>query len=232
MPAKHRPDGGQPMRRREIFRWMLLMPAVAALHASPAHAADDQSAKVREASEVMEEIMAIPEQSIPPALLAEAHAIAVIPGVLKAGFIVGGRFGRGVVMVRGKSGWSDPVFLTLAGGSFGWQIGAQAADVILVFKNRRGLDSLVNGKFTLGADAAAAATDVQLKSEIYSYSRSRGLFAGVALDGSVLDIDKDADAAYYGKPGISATDIFDGNAPRHPEDAQKLKSLLGKYARR
>jgi len=229
------------MRLRHLFHWMMLMFAAAVLNSVPVRADDEQSAKVREADEVMGEIMAIPESSIPPALLAEAHAIAIIPSVLKAGFIVGGRFGKGVVMVRGKAGWSDPVFLTLAGGSFGWQIGAQAADVILVFKNRRGLDSLVNGKFTLGADAAvsagpvgrnaAAATDVQLKSEIYSYSRSRGLFAGVALDGSVLDIDKDADAAYYGKAGITATEIFDGNAPKHPADSQKLKSTLGKYAR-
>ena len=228
------------MRLRDFFHWVWLMLAAMMLHAQPARAAEEQIVTVKEAKEVMEEIMAIPEQSIPPSLLANAQAIAIIPNVLKAGFFVGGRFGKGVVVVRGKTGWSDPVFLTLAGGSFGWQIGAQAADVILVFKNRRGLDSLVNGKFTLGADAAVsagpvgrnaeAATDVQLKSEIYSYSRSRGLFAGVALDGSVLDIDKDANAAYYGKDGITATDIFDGRAPRHPEEAGKLKSTLGKYA--
>jgi lipid-binding SYLF domain-containing protein len=228
------------MRFRKFFHWLLLIPAAVAFHIAPVLAAEQQTAKVKEAREVMEEIMAIPEQSMPPSLLTDAHAIAIIPDVIKAGFIVGGRFGKGVVMVRGKAGWSDPVFLTLAGGSFGWQIGAQAADVILVFKNRRGLDSLVNGKFTLGADAAvsagpvgrnaAAATDLQLKSEIYSYSRSRGLFAGVALDGSVLEIDKEANSGYYGRDGITATDIFDGKVPRNPEEAQKLKSTLGKYA--
>lgn len=227
------------MRLRDFFHWMWLMLAAMALHAPPVRAAEEQAVKVKEAKEVMEEIMAIPEQSIPPSLLADAQAIAIVPDVIKVGFVVGGRFGKGVVMVRGKAGWSDPVFLTLAGGSLGWQIGAQAADVILVFKNRRGLDSLVNGKFTLGADAAvsagpvgrdaAAATDAQLKSEIYSYSRSRGLFAGVALDGSVLEIDKDADAGYYGKGGITATDIFDGRAPKHPEESGKLKSVLSKY---
>jgi lipid-binding SYLF domain-containing protein len=215
-----------------------------AIYAPVLRAADDQSVKVTEAAEVMEDIMAIPENAIPPNLLADATAIAIIPSVLKAGFIVGGKYGKGVVLrrnARGK-GWSDPVFLAIAGGSLGFQIGASATDVILVFKNRRGLDSLVNGKFTLGADAAvaagpvgrnaAAATDVQLRSEILSYSRSRGLFAGVALDGSVLEIDHPANANYYGKRGIRAREIFDGKAPRHPAEAMRLKNVLAKYAGR
>ncbi len=164
--------------------------------------------------------------------------------MVKVGFILGGRFGKGVVLRRGTSGvgWSEPVFLTLTGGSVGFQIGAQATDVILVFKNRRGLDSLVNGKFTLGADAAvaagpvgrnaAAATDVQLKSEILSYSRSRGLFAGVALDGSVLEIDQSANASYYGKEAITAGEIFEGGAPRHPDEAARLRATLSRYSGR
>jgi len=227
------------MRLPDFFHPALVV-LLAMAWAQPARAGEE-AVKVREATEVMEEIMAIPESSIPPSLLADAQAIAVVPNVIKVGFVVGGRFGKGVVAVRAKSGgWSAPVFMTLAGGSFGWQIGAQATDVILVFKNRRGLDSLVNGKFTLGADAAvaagpvgrnaAAATDVQLKSEIYSYSRSRGLFAGLALDGSVLEIDHAANGTYYGKSGIGADEVFDGKAPAHPEEAKAFAAMLGKHA--
>ena len=232
------------MRMSHLFYWLLLVLSVFTLqiHSARAAEAEKEAVRVKDAREVMEEIMQIPEKAIPPSLLADAQAIAIVPNVIKAGFIVGGRFGQGVVMVRDQKThvWSDPVFLTLAGGSFGWQIGAQSADVILVFKNRRGLNNLVNGKFTLGADAsvaagpvgrnAAAATDVQMKSEIYSYSRSRGLFAGLALDGSVLNIDHDADAAYYGKPGITAGDIFDGKAPKHPEEIKALRAIIAKYA--
>ncbi len=204
-------------------------------------AGENEAVKVREATEVLGEILAIPEKSMPPSLLANAHAIAIVPNVVKVGFVIGGRYGKGVVLRHnGKGGWGAPVFMTLTGGSVGWQIGAQSSDIILVFKNQRGLDSLVNGKFTLGADAAvsagpvgrnaSAATDAQMKSEIYSYSRSRGLFAGIALDGSVLEIDHDADAAYYGKPGIAVADIFAGKVPRLPPDAKALAEALNRYA--
>jgi len=212
----------------------LLLGAAVAVRA----AGEDEIARVREATQVLEEIQGIPEQSIPPSLLAHAQAIAIIPGVVKAGFIVGGRYGEGIVLRRDpKSGkWGYPVFLTLAGGSFGFQIGASSSDVILVFKNRRGLDSLVRGKFTLGADAsvaagpvgrqAEAATDTELKAEIYSYSRSRGLFAGVALDGSVLDIDHEATARFYGKPGLTAYDVFEGRVPKVPAVVRRLHKVL------
>ena len=230
------------MRNRRLLPWMSSLLLLFVVQTSAAFASEEQVAKVKESKEVLEDIMAIPENAIPPSLLNDAQAIAIVPGVIKAGFIVGGRFGRGVVMMRGKArrGWSDPVFLSLAGGSVGFQIGAQATDVILVFKNRRGLDSLVNGKFTLGADAAvatgpvgrnaAAATDVQLKSEILSYSRSRGLFAGVALDGSVLEIDHSANASYYGKQDITPSEIFENRAPRHPQEALRLRAALARYS--
>jgi len=205
-------------------------------------AGENEAVKVREASEVLDEIMAIPEKAMPPSLLAHAHAIAIVPNVVKVGFVIGGRYGQGVVLRHnGKSGgWGAPVFMTLTGGSVGWQIGAQSSDIILVFKNQRGLDSLVNGKFTLGADAAvsagpvgrnvAAATDTQMKSEIYSYSRSRGLFAGIALDGSVLEIDHSANAAFYNQPGISAVDIFAGQVAHLPASAKALDMALDKFA--
>jgi len=159
---------------------------------------------------VLSEILAIPEESLPERLLREAEAIAVMPDVVKAGLVFGGRGGKGLMAVRGSDGtWSNPTFITLGGGSFGFQAGVQSADVVLVFRNRRGVDNIVNGKFTLGADASVAAgpvgraaqasTDGQLKAEIYSYSRARGLFAGIALDGAVIAIDNRANRRVYGR---------------------------------
>ncbi len=166
--------------------------------------------RANNAVRVLSEVLNIPEESIPERLLREAEAIAVLPDVIKAGLVFGGRGGKGLIAVRGSDGsWSNPSFITLGGGSFGFQAGVQSADVVLVFRNRRGVDNIVNGKFTLGADASVAAgpvgrsaqasTDGQLKAEIYSYSRARGLFAGIALDGAVIAIDNRANRRVYGR---------------------------------
>ena len=190
--------------------------------ALPALAGQIEDKRANEASRVLGEILRIPEQSVPSSLLQEAQAIAVIPDVVKAGFVVGGRRGRGLIAIRGSDGsWSHPSFITLTGGSFGFQAGVQSADVILVFRSARGVDSIVNGKFTLGADASVAAgpvgrsaqasTDEKLKAEIYSYSRARGLFAGVSLDGTRLGIDNKSNQAVYGQ-GNTARAIFEGRA--------------------
>jgi lipid-binding SYLF domain-containing protein len=173
--------------------------------------------------------MAVPENRVPDALFSKAEAIAVIPNVVKASFVVGGRRGRGLVSVRNADGsWSNPSFVTITGGSFGLQAGVQSADIVLVFRSERGLDSIVNGKFTLGADAgvaagpvgrnASAATDGQLKAEIWSWSRARGLFAGVALDGAVLSIDDAADEAVYGRDTTPRM-IFEDRYAQRPSDA-------------
>jgi lipid-binding SYLF domain-containing protein len=186
------------------------------------HAGQVEDDRARDASRVLGEILRIPEESVPSNLLTEAQAIAVIPNVVKAGFVVGGRRGRGLIAVRTRDGsWSHPSFITLTGGSLGFQAGVQSADVILVFRSDKGVDSIVNGKFTLGADASVAAgpvgrsaqasTDEQLKAEIYSYSRARGLFAGVALDGTRLGIDNKSNQAVYGQ-GNTARAIFEGRA--------------------
>lgn len=175
-----------------------------------ASAQEKEIARADNAVRVLSEILAIPEESIPERLLREAEAIAVMPDVVKAGLVFGGRGGKGLMAVRGSDGtWSNPSFITLGGGSFGFQAGVQSADVVLVFRNRRGVDNIVNGKFTLGADASVAAgpvgrsaqasTDGQLKAEIYSYSRARGLFAGIALDGAVIAIDNRANRRVYGR---------------------------------
>ncbi|MDD5712944.1 MAG: lipid-binding SYLF domain-containing protein [Smithellaceae bacterium] len=191
-----------------------------------------EDVKIREATDVLAQITSIPDQEIPEWLLKDAHGIAVIPGVIKAGFFVGGRYGKGVMSVRTEAGnWSMPVFITLAGGSFGWQIGAQSADIILVFKTNRSIDAIRQGKFTLGADASIAAgpvgrqaeasTDVNFKAEIYSYSRARGLFAGLAVQGAVIQLDYDANNAYYGA-AVNTDELFKGRAPKEPADARRF----------
>lgn len=203
---------------------------------SPAYGAGaKEAAKVNEATEVIKEISDIPEEGIPPSLLRNAYAVAVIPSVIKVGFVIGGRHGTGVLVLRKGSGWSDPSLISLTGGSIGWQIGAQSTDVILVFKSKKSVDGIVSGKFTLGADAAVAAgpvgrraeaaTDAQLKAEIYSYSRSRGLFAGVSLEGSALEIDHEANEAYYGRSQITPDEIFAGSTVT-PKTAIRFKAAL------
>ncbi len=208
----------------------------------PLHAeAAGGKSKINDCIEVMDDIMSIPEKGIPPALLSNAEGIAIIPGVIKAGFIIGGRHGTGVIVVHEDGKWSNPAFISLTGGSVGWQIGAESADVILVFKTRKGVDSMLKSKFTLGADAAVAAgpvgrqasagTDAQLKAEIYSYSRSRGLFAGISLEGAVLQADDEENDAFYGKDGLRAREIFDDKTLKAPAVVNKLKETLGKYAK-
>ena len=171
---------------------------------------------------VVQQIQSIPESGIPDRLLDDARAIVVVPDTIKAGFLIGGRRGLGLMSVKTADGtWSNPVFVKLAGASFGLQAGVQSADVILVFRSDRGLESIVNGKFTLGADAsvaagpvgrsAAAATDGEFKAEIWSWSRARGLFAGVALDGAVLSIDNGANSSAYGN-GVTPRMVFEGRA--------------------
>ncbi len=222
---------------------VLLLPVVVALalQASPLAAGPRETATVQTATQTLQEITAIPAKGIPAALLADAEGIAIIPGVVKLGFVVAGRHGRGVVVTRNANGtWSNPVFVQITAGSVGWQVGVQATDVILVFKTRKSVAGLMNGKFTLGADAAVAAgpvgrraeaaTDVQLKAEILSYSRSRGLFAGVSLEGSALTIDNGANAGYYGRHGITSAEIQAGRVQAVPAASTKLQTLLVRLA--
>lgn len=207
------------------IRWPLAaaLVACATLLFSPQTLAQGrEEARLLVATQVLEELRASRDQFIPDRLLERAYGIAVIPEVVKAGFIVGGRSGRGVLVVRDKAGrFTNPVFIRLAGGSFGWQAGVQETDIVLVFTTRRGIEGISDGKLTLGADAsvaagpvgrqASAATDATFSSEVYSYSRSRGLFAGVALDGSAITIDSKANANFYRKPRVAASDIISGS---------------------
>jgi len=169
----------------------------------------DEGERATNAGAVLGEIMSAPDQDVPEALLRRAQGIAVIPHVIKGAFGIGGRFGKGLVSQRNADGsWGTPVFIDISGGSFGLQLGVQATDIVMVFTNREGIEPLMKGKLKIGADASATAgpvgrnaevgTDILLKSAIYSYSRSKGLFAGVALDGAVLSIDDDANKSVYG----------------------------------
>jgi lipid-binding SYLF domain-containing protein len=202
------------------------------------HAGAREEGRLLTATEVLEEVQGMPDQRIPDALLSRAYGIAVIPDVTKVAFIFGGRHGNGVLVVRDKlnSSWSNPVFVSLTGGSWGFQAGAQSSDIVLVFTTKSGIEGIAGGKITLGADASvatgpvgrqgSAATDIGFNAEIYSYARTRGLFGGIALDGSVIAIDKSADASLYGKNGVSATDIFSGQAPNPPATAQRFLERL------
>jgi lipid-binding SYLF domain-containing protein len=178
------------------------------------------------ADQILRESVTMAVRQIPQALLADAHAVVIVPDVIKIGFVAAVRRGHGVVLVRDAAGgWTLPQFVTLTGGSVGWQAGIQGTDVILVFMTPKSVQGLLNGKFTIGADAsaaagpvgrnAAAATDARLRAEILSYSRSRGLFAGIALDGSVIDIDHARSSAYYGAPSAQ-------QAQHVPESAVRL----------
>ncbi|MHC9083624.1 lipid-binding SYLF domain-containing protein [Luteimonas sp. RIT-PG2_3] len=211
-------------------RPLLLATALAvSFSAAPAFAGVDEDARAQNAVRVLTDIQAIPESAIPDKLLDEARAIVVIPDTLKVGLVLGGRRGHGLLSVKNADGsWSNPSFIKLTGGSIGFQAGVQSSDVVLVFRNDRSLESIVNGKVTLGADAgvaagpvgrsASAATDGQLKAEIWSWSRARGLFAGVALDGAVLSIDSAANEAVYGRDTTPRM-IFEGRLSHSPSNA-------------
>lgn len=223
-----------------VVRAVSAEPKVLAPATSPYNAAAiDEISKINAAAEVLEEITGIPE-GISPTLLGNAYGIVIIPGTIKLGFFFGGQYGSGIAMVRNDDGsWSNPAFVYVGGGSFGLQFGAVSSDIILVFKTRKSIMGLTNGSFTLGGDAAVAAgpvgrravalTDWQLKAEIYSYARSRGFFAGISLDGSVLAIDTGANANFYSRPGISADQVFASDPSVSPA-VVRLKDFLLKNA--
>jgi lipid-binding SYLF domain-containing protein len=216
--------------------------AVAVMGLSPALSArqdSEEARRVREAATIFGEIMGAEDKAIPEAILGKAEGIAIFPSTLRAGFVVGGTRGRGIISARNEGRWSAPAFLTLTGGSFGLQIGGQAADIILIINDRRGLENLVSNQFKLGADAAVAAgpvgrdaqaaTDLQLRAQILSYSRARGLFAGVTINGSTVRQDRDANQRFYGRR-LDTKDIVFGSAPGDPEPVTLWLQTLDRYS--
>jgi lipid-binding SYLF domain-containing protein len=206
-----------------------------------AGAAERQDGRLLTATQVLTELQQMPEQNIPNWLLERAHAVAVVPDVIKVGLGIGGRRGKGVLLVRKDNGtWSNPVFVNLTGGSFGFQVGVQSTDVVLVFTSRHSIEGIVGGKVTLGADASvaagpvgrqsSAATDVGLTAQVYSYSRASGLFAGVALDGSALTIDHRSNELFYQRPGVLASEIIRSDAPTAPAAGQDFIAAVERSA--
>ena len=207
---------------------------VLAFTAIAAHAQALEEGRLLLATQVLNDIRGSRDQGIPDRLLERAHGIAVIPDFTKVAFFLGGSRGHGVLVVRNANGhFSDPVFVTLTGGSFGFQWGVQKTDLVLVFTSRKGVEGITGGKLTLGADVsvaagpvgrqASAATDQAFNAGVYSYSHTRGIFAGIALSGAALTIDDSANADFYHHPGLLASDIISGAV--RTDDSSALRFL-------
>jgi len=215
----------------------LLMPALLSILFIMASATSDgskETEKIHSANNVLKDFDRMKE-SIPHDLIQNCEGIVIVPDMLNAGFVVGAKRGKGIAMVKlGNGKWSDPVFVTLTGGSIGFQIGVQSVDLVLVFRHKGVLAKVKNGDFTIGGDASAAAgpvgrstsanTDYAMRAEVYSYSRSRGLFAGISINGSNLGIDRKANSNFYGSD-MSSADIF-GMGKSNTEAVRSLKETL------
>lgn len=234
-----RPPSVKRLIRRAVGVALMLSTLLAAPHAQST--SSEEAERVADATAVFGEIMAADDKSIPASILEKAQGIAVFPSTLHGAFIVGGMRGRGVLSVRGTDGqWSAPAFLTLTGGSLGFQIGGQATDLILVVSNRRGVENLVRNQFKLGANASVAAgpvgrdtqaaTDLEMRAQILSYSRARGVFAGVSVNGTTVRTDRDANQRFYGKRLETREIVFDGLGGS-PAGVDAWRGVLSKYAR-
>jgi len=225
------------------MKTVLVMIAVICLFSSPAIVSasdrDDDLSRIQNATRVFQEIMSTPDNGIPNEILESAKCIAIIPGDKKFAFIFGGNYGRGLATCHTDHGWSAPMFVAVDGGSVGYQIGGSSTDLVMIFMNDHALQSLLGDKFKLGADAsvaagpvgrhAAAATDIRMNAEILSYSRAKGVFAGVSLDGAVVQADKSGDRAMYGDD-VNRHDILSGKVSV-PESARPLLREIGRYVK-
>ncbi|MCU0975447.1 MAG: lipid-binding SYLF domain-containing protein [Steroidobacteraceae bacterium] len=211
----------------------------AMLAAGPAAAESREEKNISQSLQVLTELQSMPDLKAPDWLLQRAEGIAILPQVVKAGVVFGGRGGTGVLLVRQPDGrWSNPLFIGIGAGSFGWQFGVQATDMVFVFTTRRSVEGIAGGKLTLGGDAAAvagpvgrsatAATDLTLAAEVYSYSRSQGLFAGVSLEGTYLFPRNSANDRFYGRKGILPSEIL---APEAPLSRAPAPALIAEVAR-
>jgi SH3 domain-containing YSC84-like protein 1 len=222
----------------KIFVAALLLAALSAQAAFAARDRKEEAERARKAAMAFKEIMGAPDNAIPQELLDRANCVAVFPSVKKGGFVVGGQYGKGLISCRRGGAWTAPAYFTIGGGSFGLQIGAQAVDLVLLIMNSDGVDGLLKDKFEIGAGASAAAgpvgrnasasTDVLLKAQILSYSRSRGLFAGLELKGSVITQDKDANRDVYGRE-IEAREILTGGKVTSPATVRLYPQTLAQY---
>jgi SH3 domain-containing YSC84-like protein 1 len=200
---------------------------------------EDDIQRIHNSAEILQEIMSTPDKAIPEELLESAKCIAIIPGEKKAAFVFGGRYGKGLATCKTAHGWSAPLFLTVGGGSFGLQIGASSTDIVMLVMNDNGMKSLLSDRFKIGADASVAAgpvgrhvaagTDLKLTAEILTYSRSKGVFAGVSLDGAVVEADHSGDQSMYGVD-TNRQSILDGKVTV-PRDAISFSREVAQYTR-
>jgi lipid-binding SYLF domain-containing protein len=225
------------MRKQALL--YLMMTLTLSFSARASSNREDDIHRIQDSAQIFEEILGTPDKAIPQDLLESAQCIAIIPAEKKLAFFLGGNYGKGLVTCRAAKSWSAPVFLTVGGGSLGFQIGGSSTDFLLVFRGRRGLQMLLTDKFRLGGDISAAAgpvgrsasagTDIELHAEILTYSRSRGAFAGISLGGAVVQSDDTGNEALYGK-GIGREDILDGKV-EIPADAMVLVQAVSKATR-
>ena len=201
--------------------------------------ASDETERIQKATEILRDLTSTPDDAIPQYLLERSEAIVVIPSLVRGGFVIGAKHGKGVISVRDRANnsWSAPAFMNMTGGSIGWQIGAEAVDLVLLVMNKNGVDELLEDRFTLGGNlsvsagpvgrSAAAATNAQVSSQILAYSRSKGLFAGATLEGSALHEDKDANKAFYGTALSARTILVDRTAlTKTPSAAEMWRDTL------
>jgi lipid-binding SYLF domain-containing protein len=226
------------LSRASCVRLVVLILALLLVQVSWAEDRDKLVDRVNSAGTVLQEIMAAPDSSIPDQILSSAQCVAVVPSLLKGGFIVGGSYGNGVASCRTPKGWSAPAFFRVEGGSFGLQIGGQAVDLVMVIMNDKGMRDLLEAKFKLGADASVAAgpvgrlaegsTDWKMRAEVLTYSRARGVFAGITLNGAVIRQDQDDTRDFYGRM-VPYKTILTG-AIDAPSDSRPFLGALNKYA--
>jgi SH3 domain-containing YSC84-like protein 1 len=232
-------------KRRKMKRFLLLWVVVSL--AATAFAADEKASdkeskaqdRVQAAADVLDEIQGAPDQGIPEEVLGSAECVAVVPSMLKGGFVVGAHYGRGVASCRTPKGWSAPAFFSVKGGSFGLQIGGQAVDLVMLIMNENGMRNLLSSNFKLGANAsvaagpvgrhAAADTDWKMRAQILSYSRTRGIFAGLELNGAVIKQDKDSTREFYGHMVTSRASLQ--GEIEAPKEAYPFLQTLAKWAK-
>jgi SH3 domain-containing YSC84-like protein 1 len=221
--------------RKQALLYLMLTLALSCSARAGSNRSDDIH-RVEESAQIFQEIMNTPDRAIPQYLLDSAQCIAIIPSEMRFAFILGGNYGKGLVTCRGPKSWTAPVFLAISGGSVGFQAGASSTDLILVFRARRGLEKLFHDKFKIGGDVSAAAgpvgrnatagTDILLHAEILTYSRSRGLFAGVSLTGAVVKVDQSGNQAMYG--GDYSTDDILAGKVAVPSEANVLVAAVSR----
>lgn len=225
------------------FKKIILLPLILAFLVLTGSTIDDSTSnvetvgKLEESIKIIEDMHSVENKGLPISMIQKSEGIVIVPEIVKAGFIFAGKHGKGIALIKDENGqWSNPILVKTTGGSFGFQIGVQKIELILVFKNRKHIEAIAEGEFEIGADASAtagpvgrstsASTNAQMEAEIYSYSKSKGLFVGVSLKGSKLSMDNERNDEFYGIEDVAAEDIFSNSVSAHDATIAKLKRAL------